>query len=456
MSGLMSVGVLILGCGPAGYYAALGCARAGLRTVVIEKGELGGTGFRWGCLPVKMMLDELRSRQGRDPAAAAPVSAASRRFGRSLLARTSAAMVGVERRMAQELERHGVQVVHGEGEFVDAHTIRAGGAVFSAPTIVIATGTMPWAPAGVTLNGDAVASHADLVGWRAAPATAVIVGADVEGIELACLLAHLGTRVDLIEKLGEILPGMDRDLVRPVEERLRALGVRFRLSTEVTGVRPERGGATVLLADGSTARAVKVLVTGVRKPNFPDGLEKVGIACSPDRISVDERFRTSIPHIYAIGDINGLCGMAHAAIQQGMLLARIIRGGEPGPSAWPSLPRAIFTIPEIAGAGSQARELDARGVAYTRATVALPDTWRGISKGLREGFVTVLAGEDRRLLGIWACGEGASELAAPFGFLLDRGATVDDLLESLFIHPTLSEGLLEAAWRLGVDVLTSA
>jgi len=452
----MSRDVLILGCGPAGYYAALGCARAGLRTTVVEKGELGGTGFRWGCLPVKMMLDELRSRQGGDRAGAASASAASRRFGRSLLARTSAAMVGVEKRMAQELERHGVQVAHGEGEFVDPHTIRAGGATFLAPTIVIATGTSPWAPAGVTLNGDAVASHADLVGWRAAPATAAIVGADVEGVELACLLAHLGTRVEMVEKLGEILPGMDRDLVRPVEERLRALGVRFRLSTEVTGVSPERAGATVLLADGSVVRARKVLVTGVRRPNFPGGLAGAGIAHSADRISVDDRFRTSVPHIYAIGDINGLCGMAHAAIQQGILLARVIRGGEPGPSAWLSLPRAIFTIPEIAGAGSQARELDARGIAYTRATVALPDTWRGISKGLREGFVTVLADEDHRLLGLWACGGGASELAAPFGFLLDRGATVDDLLESLFIHPTLSEGLLEAAWRLAVDALTSS
>lgn len=445
---MMSSDVLILGCGPAGYYAALGCARAGLRTTVVEKAELGGTGFRWGCLPVKMMLDELRPPVGGHPGGAASVFARSRRFGRSLLARTSAAMVGVERRMAQELERHGVQLIHGEGEFIDAHTIRAGDASFSAPIIVIATGTRPTAPAGVTLDGDAVASHADLVTWRAVPASAAIVGADVEGIELACLLAHLGTRVELIEKQGEILPGMDRELVRPVEERLRALGTLFHLDAEVVGVRSERGGAAVLLADGGRVRAGKVLMTGVRAPNLPAGLAAAGIAHTSDRIGVDDRFRTSVPHIHAIGDINGLCGMAHAAIQQGILLARIIRGGKPGPSAWPSLPRAVFTIPEIAGAGSQSRELDARGVAYTRATVALPGTWRGISEGLREGFVTVLAGKDRRLLGIWACAPSASELAASFGPLLDRGATVDDLLELLFIHPTLSEGLLEAAWRL--------
>ena len=444
----MSHDVLILGCGPAGYYAALGCARAGFRTTVIQKGELGGTGFRWGCLPVKMMLDKLRFRQGRGPVGAAPASAASRRFGRSLFARTSAAMGGVERRMARELERHGVQLFHGEGEFINASTIRAGGATFSASTIVIATGTSPWAPAGVTLNGGEVASHADLVNWRVAPATTAIIGADVEGIELACLLAHLGTRVELIEMKDEILPGMDRELVRPVEERLRALGTRMRLSARVVGLHCERAGAVVLLADRSMVRARKVLVTGVRRPNFPPGLAGAGIACATDRISVDDGFRTSIPHIYAIGDINGLCGMAHAAIQQGILLPRILRGGKPGPTAWPSLPRAVFTIPEIAGAGLQARELELRGIPYTRATFAQSDTWRGISMGLREGFVTVLAGQDGTLLGVWACAQDASELAAPFGALLDRGATVDDLLESLFIHPTLSEGLLEAAWRL--------
>ncbi len=444
----MSYDVLILGCGPAGYYAALGCARAGFRTAVVEKGELGGTGFRWGCLPVKMMLDELRSRQGTNPVGAARPSAVSRAFGKRLFARTSAAMIGVETRLARELERHGVELIHGEGEFADAHTILAGGAAYSAESIVIATGTRPWAPAGVTLNGHAVASHADLVAWRGAPPTAAIIGADVEGIELACLLAHLGTTVELIEMKGEILPGMDRELVKPVEARLRALGTRMRLSAEVVGVRSERRGAAVLLADGSTTRARKVLVTGVRRPNFPAGLAGAGIGHTEDRIGVDGGFRTSVRHVYAIGDINGLCGMAHAAIQQGILLARNIRGGQPGPAAWPSLPRALFTIPEIAGAGSQARDLDQQGIAYTRSTFALADTWRGISRNLHEGFVTVLAAEDRKLLGLWVCGQGASELAAPFGPLLDRGATVDDLLESLFIHPTLSEGLLEAAWRL--------
>jgi dihydrolipoamide dehydrogenase len=444
----MNSDVLILGCGPAGYYAALGCARAGLRTTVVEKGELGGTGFRWGCLPVKMMLDGLRAHEGGRAVGGLAARVRSRRLARSLFSRTAASMRGVEMRMARELERNGVGLVHGDGGFSDGHTVRVGGGSLSAETIVVATGTRPWAPAGVALDGEAVGSHADLLRWQAAPASAAIVGGDVEGVEIACLLAGLGVRVELIEKLGEILPGMDRDLVQPVEERLRALGAGIHVNAEVTGVRPEGGHAAVLLAGGTGIPAQKVIVTGVRRANLPAGLADAGVDHAEDRIPVDASFRTSAPHIYAIGDINGRCGMAHAAIQQGILLARLLRGGKPGPSAWPSLPRAIFTIPEIAGAGLQARELDARGVAYTRATVALADTWRGISQGLREGFLTMLAGRDGVVLGLWACSLGASELAAPFGPLVERRTTVEDLLGSLFIHPTLSEALLEAARQL--------
>ena len=436
----MDVDVVVIGCGPAGYYAARAAARAGLRTVMVDKGPLGGTGLRTGCLPVKMLLDAVRER-GR-------ASAAPRGWGRATLRRTAAAMVGVEQRLEQALRRDGVQVVRGEAELLDAGAVRAGGRTISCGSIVLATGTRAAAPAGIDLDGQVVVSHVEAVSWREVPRSVAIVGGDVEGIELACLFAHLGSRVHIIEMKGEILPGQDRELVQPVEKRLDALGVRFHLGAAASGVRQARGGAEVLCADGEVVRAERVLVTGVRRPNLPAGLGRAGVVADENRIPVDSRFRTSAPGVYAVGDINGLCGMAHAAIQQGMLLGRILRGGPPGPTAWPSLPRAMFTIPEVAGAGAQARDLDSRGIAYRRTTVRLADTWRGISRGIGDGFVTALAAPDGRLLGLWAVGEGASEIAAPYGALVDRGVTADDLLEGLVIHPTLSEALLEAAWPL--------
>jgi len=432
--------LLVLGSGPAGYYCALEAARAGFRTALAEKAELGGTGLRWGCLPVKMALDELRrERPGRYRSA---------RSSRAALARTAARLPEVERRLEEGLRGAGVALLRAEACFLDAHTLAVGGERVRAQVVVIATGTRPAAPAGLALDGERVWSHADLVRQARVPRSVAVVGADVEGVELACLLAGMGARVELLEKEPEILPGQDRDLADPVQDALEARGVRVRLGAGVVSAGAARRGVAVNLAGGETLFAQRVLVTGLRAPNLPAGLQEAGVACVADRIPVDDSFRTSVPHIYAVGDVNGLCGMAHAAIQQGLLLPRALRGGRPAPGSYPSLPRALFTIPEIAGAGLQERELERRGVAFQCGKADLADTWRGLSHRLREGFVKVLAAPDGRLLGIWACAENASELAAPFGLLLDRGATAEEVLRGLFIHPSLAEGLLEAVRRL--------
>ena len=420
--------LLVLGSGPAGYYCALQAARAGFRTALAEKAELGGTGFRWGCLPVKMGLDAQRQGQPSLP-------------GPSLLAE-------VERRLEEGLRAAGVALLAGEASFLDDHNLAVGARRVSARTVVIATGSRPAAPAGLALDGRRVLSHADLVQQARVPGSAAIVGADVEGAELACLLAGLGARVHLLEQEAEILPGQDRDLAGPVQAALEGLGVRLHLGTRVLSARPASRGAVVSLAGGGELAVERVLVTGLRAPDLPGGLAEAGVVCDAARIPVDERFRTSVSHIYAIGDVNGRCGLAHAAIQQGLLLPGALRGEPPAPAAYPSPPRALFTLPEIAGAGLQERELQARGLPFRAATVRLADTWRGLSHGLREGFLKALAAPDGRLLGIWVCAENASELAAPYGALLARGATVEEVRRSPFIHPTLAEALLEAVRRL--------
>jgi dihydrolipoamide dehydrogenase len=460
--------LLVLGSGPAGWYCALEAARAGFRTALAEKAELGGTGFRWGCLPVKMGLDALRralAARGTalisDPARPRPSLPAPPRRPLASLPSPSR-LAEVERRLEEGLRSAGVKLLRGEASFLEAHTLAVGDLRVRAETVVIATGTRPAAPAGLTLDGERVLSHADLVRRGRAPRgearlrRVAIVGADVEGAELACLLAGLGARVHLLEQEAEILPGQDRDLADPVQATLESLGVRLRLGARVAAVGPAaRGplaarGAVVALAGGETLEVERVLVTGLRAPNLPAGLGQAGVACTEDRIPVDAAFRTSAPGVYAIGDVNGLCGRANAAIQQGLLLPATLRGGPPPPAAYPAPPRALFTIPEIAGAGLQERELQARGIPYRSARVELADTWRGLSlaDGLRPGFLKALAAPDGRLLGLWVCAENASELAAPFGLLLERGAGVEDIRRSLFIHPTLAEALLEAVRRL--------
>jgi dihydrolipoamide dehydrogenase len=440
----MAYDVLVLGCGPAGYYCALGCARAGLRTAVVERDGLGGTGLRWGCLPVKMLLDALR------PASAWRVPAtgrAARRSGAVSLQRTALAMLEVEQRLERDLLRNGIELIRGEAAFLDPHALSAGETRLEARAVVIATGTRPSAPQGIALDGLRVISHAELLGLRRIPRRLAVIGGDVEGVELACLLAHYGARVELIEQETELLPGQDRDLVQPVEERLLALGVRPWLRRKVQAVEVRGTSLRVRLSDGEEVPAELALATGLRRPNLPAGLDRAGVSHTAERIPVDPDLRTSAPDIYAIGDINGLCGMAHAAIRQGLQAARAL-GGQPVPSRqYNGLPRALFTLPEIAGAGFQERELQRQGVSYARGECPLPETWRGISRRYTGGRVKVLSAADGRVLGAWLVGEEVSETAALLGLLLERGLTVRELLEGLITHPTLAEGLREAAWR---------
>ena len=226
------------------------------------------------------------------------------------------------------------------------------------------------------------------------------------------------------------------------------------------------------LDNGSQLSGDMVLVTGLRRANLPEGLEEAGVDHDGQKIRVNGDLQTSCGSIYAAGDINGISGMAHAAIQQALLVAqRITEGAVRGITegavrritegavrritegavrrrAGPPYPRAIYTLPEIAGAGCQETELKAAGIPYKCRRYRIGDTWRGFSKGIDEGFVKILAGQDDRILGIWICGGDASELASLFGALLSKNLTVGELLHSLILHPTLGEALLEAAMEL--------
>jgi dihydrolipoamide dehydrogenase len=454
--------VLVLGSGPAGFYCALSCARLGRKTILAERERFGGTGFRWGCLPVKMMLDHLRAQmgtEGRDETG---------RFGKtaSVITDTARRIREVETRIRRRLTAAGVEVVIGEGRLVDPNTFRLGKRTISASRIVIATGTEPAGWPGVSLDGNTVLSHREALGLSEIPEHLLILGGDVEGIEFACLFAHLGGRVTLIEKERRILPGTDPDLAEPIERDLLGRGVSLKTGAQVSGCTLD-SGATVILKDGSRLKGDRVLVTGLRRPNFPEGLERVGVEHDGQKIGVNAHLQTSCDAIYAVGDVNGITGMAHAAIQQALVTARRIAGsggsqggsgsgsgadgaaGGGGKPAGPPYPRAIYTLPEIAGAGYQENELNAEGIPYTRLSYRLGDTWRGYSKGIDEGFIKVLAGEGDRILGLWICGAAASEQASLFGPLLSGGLTIEGLRDGLILHPTLGEAALEAVLEIG-------
>ena len=253
--------VLVLGSGPAGYYCALNCARLGKKTVLVEKEHLGGTGFRWGCLPVKMMLDQIRTQAGGNSAEAKS----------SAIARTAGRINEVEARIERRLTGSGVEVIQGQGRFTDPGIFRIGKRVITASRIVIATGTEPVGWPGVPLDGKRIISHKDVLSLSRAPEHLLILGGDVEGIEFACLFSHLGTQVTLVEKEEEVLPGTDRDLIEPLEARLIARGVRLITGAVVRSCSTNEAAVRVDLDNGSHLSGDMVLVTGLRRANLPEG-----------------------------------------------------------------------------------------------------------------------------------------------------------------------------------------
>ncbi|HHY70726.1 MAG TPA: NAD(P)/FAD-dependent oxidoreductase [Thermoanaerobacterales bacterium] len=470
--------VLVLGSGPAGYYAATLCAQNGLDVTLVEKGELGGTGFRLGALPVKILLDVVKQN---------PLITYE-----DLLKDYREKMMGVQNKLESDLERAGVGLIFGEGYFIQKDAIRVRDEIIKAKNIIIATGSRPSNPFGAVW-GNSILTHEEALfiteltrpkslastdgGCLMAskfsmdstniqqglfpplnevsfknrlPKDIIILGANVEGIEFATLFSRFGVKVTVIEMMQDILPGNDSDLQQPVIETLKSFNVDFLTGEKVIKLDETDDKAIVTLENGKTLTAVKCLVCLSRAPNIPKGAEGIGIEYDGAGIKVDENFLTNVPNVYAVGDANGRCLMGSVAINQGISAALHILGREVSiqNSSYEGLPRAIFAIPEIAGVGLQEWELRQKGIKYKIAKHQFAQTWRGISKGYTEGFIKVLVDDDDRLQGIWMVGRDVSEFVGTFSILLKQKVSADIIKNSLFVHPSLSEVLLDALLRL--------
>ncbi len=440
----MKYDCLILGSGPAGLYSALSCVKRGYSTALVERKIWGGTGFSTGCLPVKKMLRDIRRYE--EAGKLVPSGSLPERFlPDGVLSGIRNYTADAERFVKNRLKSGGVDIFYGDGRFSGPRGFVIDGTEITAGSIVVATGTSASSPPDIPIDGDIVISHREAVSLDKIPGKLAVIGGNVEGMEFASLFSSLGSEVTVIEQENSVLPDSDMDLAAPVAAELEKKNVRLMTGRKVTGFLVSGAGEKVSLDNGSTLDFDKILVTGFRKLNLPRGIDKTGVIFEDGRIPVDGFLRTNIPHIYAAGDANGILGMAHAAVQQGMMIAGSVAGIEPSHD-YRILPRAMFTIPEVAGAGFQERELKEKNVKYNVSVFELKDTWRGFSMNINSGFVKTIFYEDGRLAGIWMTGDNASEILSASGLLISKKVTREDILSNLFIHPTLGEGILEAAF----------
>jgi dihydrolipoamide dehydrogenase len=454
--------VVVLGGGPGGYAAAFLAADLGLEVAIVEADpRLGGTCLLRGCIPSKALLhvakvvSEAREMTDWGVDFPAPQVAVEK-----LRARKESVINTLTGGLAELAKRRKVRRIHARGVFVDSQTLQLEGgdpktyddARITFDHCILATGSVPAMPKMFDIGSDRVMDSTGALNLVDIPATLLVIGGGYIGLEMGSVYSELGTKVSVVELTDGLLPGADRDLVKPLEKRLRERFAAIHLGTKVTGVKDVGGRVDVAMeaADGSnetTATFDRVLVAVGRRPKSGGfGLENTKVKITDKGfVEVDAQQRTADEHILAIGDVAGEPMLAHKASHEGKVAAEVL-AGEPAAFDKAAIPAVVFTDPEIAWAGLTAEQAKRESRAVDVVQYPWQASGRAIANGRTDGMTKWLVDPaTERVLGCGIVGAGAGELIAEAVVAIEMGCTVRDLAESIHPHPTLSETLSFAA-----------
>lgn len=429
----MKTDIIIIGSGPGGYRTASYALQQGKQVVIIEKAEAGGTCLNSGCIPTKCLAHDAEANASDFPAAAE---------------RKRNVMNQLRQGIEQLLSAPGITLVRGEATFKDARTVTVDGIDYEADDIIIATGSSSKMPPVEGIDNPRVITSTEALNFQTLPAEIVIIGAGVIGMEFASILSRFGAKISVIEYLKECLPVIDKDIAKRVRKQIEKLqGVTFYMDSAVKAIN-DNEVVFVSNKNGKETRlecpACPVLIATGRKPNI-DGLnlEAAGVEYSPKGITVNDNMLTSVPHIYAIGDVTGRQMLAHAATFMGFRAVNAILG-KADKIRFDIMPSAIFTYPEAAAVGLTENQCKEQGIECR----ALKGYYRANGKALAidepEGMVKLIAGADGKILGCTSYGAHSADIVQEVTAYMNCNATVADIAYSVHIHPTLSEILQDA------------
>ncbi|MEV0402166.1 Si-specific NAD(P)(+) transhydrogenase [Actinoallomurus sp. NPDC050550] len=448
--------VLVLGTGPGGQKAAIAAAKLGRRVAVVERRNMvGGVCINTGTIPSKTLREAVlyltglnqRELYGQSYRVKEEITVAD------LAARTQH-VVGREIDVVRsQLSRNHVAVLTGTGRFTDPNTVEVTDEAtgrqgrVSAEKIIIATGTRPARPDTVEFDERTIIDSDGIISLDRLPQTMVVVGAGVIGIEYASMFAALGTKVTVVERRERMLEFCDLEIIEALKYHLRDLAVTFRFGESVAAVERRNGGAMTILESGKKIPADTVMYSAGRQGATDQlDLDHAGLKADPrGRIAVDEYFRTTVPHIYAVGDVIGFPALAATSMEQGRLAGHHACG-EPAREMQRLQPIGIYTIPEISFVGRTEDQLTAERIPFEVGISRYRELARGQIIGDSYGMLKLLVSpEDRRLLGVHVFGTGATELVHIGQTVMGCGGTIDYLVDAVFNYPTLAESYKVAA-----------
>lgn len=451
--------ITIIGSGPGGYVAAIRAAQLGFKTAIIEKyPTLGGTCLNVGCIPSKALLDSSEHFEKakhefadygiliNEPKVDLP----------KMIARKNAVVEQTTKGINYLMDKNKVTVFEGVGSFESATKIKITKNDGSTESIeskytIIATGSKPSTLPFITIDKERIITSTEALGLQEVPKKLLVIGGGVIGLELGSVYMRLGAEVTVIEYLDKIIPGMDGALSKELQKVLKKQGMKFSLSTAVSGVERIGDSVRVTATDKKGEEVIfegdYCLVSVGRRP-YTDGLslENAGVELDErGRVKVNDRLQTNIPNIYAIGDVVKGVMLAHKAEEEGVFVVESLAGQKPHIN-YNLIPGVVYTWPEVAGVGKTEEQLKAEGIDYKVGNFPMRALGRSRASGDTDGFVKILAdAKTDEILGFHIIGARAADLIAEGVTAMEFRASAEDLTRMSHAHPTYAEAIKEAA-----------
>lgn len=453
---MTSYDLVVIGSGPSGRRAAVQAAKLGRSVLVVEKGRrVGGVSVHTGTIPSKTLRETVLNLTGWRERGFYGLAYRVKKDieAGDLMARLHKTLEHEVETLEHQFSRNQVHMLRGLASFVTPHQIEiqveAGESrVVEAAHVVIAVGTRPLRPPHIPFNGETVLDSDELVELKALPRSMTVVGAGVIGVEYATIFSALDVRVTLVEPRSSFLDFVDRELVDDFVHQLRDRGLGFRLGSKVQSIQFENSQPVAMLEGGRRVRS-EMLLFAAGRVGATDTLNLTACGLAADergRLTVNpQTFQTTVPHIYATGDVIGFPSLASTSLEQGRIAA-CHACGEPLPPAPAFFPYGIYSVPEISTIGLTEEEVRKAGTPYECGIARFRETSRGHIMGLNGGMLKMIVSiETRRLLGVHIVGEGATELVHIGQAVLNLGGTLDYFIENTFNYPTLAEAYKIAA-----------
>jgi dihydrolipoamide dehydrogenase len=457
----MKYDVTVIGSGPGGYVAAIRCAQLGMKTAIVERYPvLGGTCLNVGCIPSKALLDSSEHFH------AAHTSFATHGIDVSGLKLNLPQMIKRKSEVVTEnnkgieflMKKNKIDVITGHASFVTANKLSIQGesgdpVEIESAKVIIATGSKPIVPAQFNYDKKRVITSTEALNIKKLPKSMLVIGGGVIGLELGSVFARLGTEVHVVEYLDRIIPGMDGDCSRELSKSLKRLGMQFHMRHAVTEVKPGKTGVKVVAQhrdDESKTQSWNVdycLVSIGRRPYTDNlGLENIGIKTDEKgRIPVNDHLETSVPGVYAIGDVIQGAMLAHKAEEEGVFVAETLAGQKPHIN-YLLIPNVVYTWPEVAGVGYTEEQLKEQGTPYKAGKFPFRALGRARASMDVDGMVKVLAHKETdEILGVHMVGARTADMIAEAVALMEFRASAEDVARMSHAHPTYTEAMKEAA-----------